>query len=203
MRRFLYALLMATVIVACSDGKKTTTTEHIFSDEKEQPADSTLYGQCGYGSNDHCLLLVTGLDDTLSIVVNDEESMEPTVVAGGLMAGDRMAVTACRQNDELVAQRIINLTSLQGRWKSLDRGVELTEDGEVNTLDDCENPRRWTSWRILNGRLLLSRDTFDVVAIDVDTMLVEDNIGLYSYLRIRQDTTHAATGDQKILERKK
>ena len=192
MRRLLYVFLTLLCIIGCTETKPTAGSSSMFADDDSQPSDSTLYGLCGDGSNDHCLVLVTGLDDTLSVVIHDEESVDPTIVAGGLMAGDRIAVTACKQNEELVAQRVINLTSLQGKWESIDRGVELTEDGAVNTLDGRENPRHWTSWRILNGQLLLSRDTFDVVAIDVDTMLVEDKVGLYSYLRIRQDTTHAA-----------
>jgi len=198
MKKILGFVLLLIMVMACTENKKPAEVQKMFSDGDDLPADSTLYGTCGEVSKNGVLSLVTGLQDTLKITIDDEDSEEPTIVAGSLMNGDRLAVVAYKREKELVARRVINLTSLLGQWEGADKGFELAEGGEVNAIDGMENPRRWTNWRILNGQLVISKDTFDVLSLNVDSMDVEDKYGIYSYYRIRKDSTHAADEEKDV-----
>lgn len=97
----------------------------------------------------HSLQLIADNGDTLDVFVDDEE---PGVVQGGLLAGDRIALIAYKSADgEMVAQRVINLTSLLGKWTSIDKNFEIVEGGDiVNNVKAEVNP--WTSWKIVNGK---------------------------------------------------
>ncbi len=51
------------------------------------------------------------------------------------------------EDGEMMAQKIINLTSLLGKWTSLDKNFDILEGGEVkNNVKAETNP--WTSWKI-------------------------------------------------------
>lgn len=85
------------------------------------------------------------------------------------MAGDKMAVTGHKTADELVADRVINVTSLLGHWTSIDKNFTIEEGGTVHSAVKAEtNP--WTSWKILNGSLLLNRDTFAIDGLSADSL---------------------------------
>ena len=125
----------------------------------------------------HSLQLIADNGDTLDVFVDDEE---PGVVQGGLLAGDRIALIAYKSADgEMVAQRVINLTSLLGKWTSIDKNFEIVEGGDiVNNVKAEVNP--WTSWKIVNGKLLLN------TAIDnlgPDSLLLENHKGIYVFKR--------------------
>lgn len=181
MKRIIYGLMAMALLIACNGNGKDTPAENTDAEYEEN--DSTLYGICGKGTMMHTLELITATNDTLCININDEEDM-PTEVCGGLLCGDRMAVTAYKCEGGLTATRIINLTSLIGHWTSIDRKFEICEDGEVNTALKSEtNP--WTQWRILNGCLMLNADTFDVRLLDADSLYIENSRGIYAFARIK------------------
>ena len=76
----------------------------------------------------------------------------------------------------------INLTSLLGHWTSLDRNFEIKEGGTVtSSLQSEKNP--WTSWKIWNGKLILSKDTFDVDNLGADSLSLENKDGIFIYTR--------------------
>ena len=83
-----------------------------------------------------------------------------------------------------VADRIINISSLLGKWSSLDKNFELTDDGEVHSYVAAETST-WTMWRILNGQLLLNRDTFDIVTLGADSLELENRQGIFLFKRSR------------------
>lgn len=195
MKKLLYIFMAAMVVVACGEKKQSSPVEkQMFSNDEDMPDDSTIYGYCLPGSDSTCLKLLSGSQDTLDILINSEDFDEPTLVAGGFLLDDRMAVTARKSDVGWVAQRIINLTTLLGHWKSIDRDFEIADNGEINTFISDES-HRWTKWRILNGQLVLSKDTFDVMSLNVDSMEIENNIGLYCFMRVRKDSTHAVDED--------
>ena len=106
----------------------------------------------------------------MNVFIDDEE---PNSVKGGLLAGDRIALILNGQKNEelgdVAAQQVINLTSLLGKWTSLDKNFEIIEGGEVkNNVKAEQNP--WTSWKILNGKLLLNKDTFMIDELGPDSM---------------------------------
>ncbi len=161
-----------------------------MAEVNEDIADSTVYGVCGDGTSMHSLQLVTDAGDTLTYTILDSEAdLDGEVsggivsnVEGGLMAGDKVAVTGLKVDGELIANRVINVTSLLGHWTSLDKNFEIEEGGTVRSSLKAEtNP--WTSWKILNGQLLLNRDTFDITSLGADSLYIENQKGIYTFKR--------------------
>ena len=161
-----------------------------MAEVNDETADSTVYGVCGDGTSMHSLQLVTDAGDTLTYTILDSEAdLDGEVsggivsnVEGGLMAGDKVAVTGLKVDGELIANRVINVTSLLGHWTSLDKNFEIEEGGTVRSSLKAEtNP--WTSWKILNGQLLLNRDTFDITSLGADSLYIENQKGIYMFKR--------------------
>lgn len=161
-----------------------------MAEVNDEIADSTVYGVCGDGTSMHSLQLVTDAGDTLTYTILDSEAdLDGEVsggivsnVEGGLMAGDKVAVTGLKVDGELIANRVINVTSLLGHWTSLDKNFEIEEGGTVRSSLKAEtNP--WTSWKILNGQLLLNRDTFDITSLGADSLYIENQNGIYTFKR--------------------
>lgn len=175
------ALMVVFAVSSCKDKKNSNviaTNDSVVVDE--DVADTTIYGVCGEATSMHNLQLITDVGDTLNVFVSDEE---PTIVKGGLMAGDRIALIANEPTEgEWVAQQVVNLTSLLGKWTSLDKNFEILEGGEVkNNVKAEHNP--WTSWKILNGKLLLNKDTFMIDNLGPDSLYLENNMGVFTFKR--------------------
>lgn len=179
--RGLIGALVLLALVACRDRQKSGSPSATVQNTEKSEADSTMYGRCGEGTTMHTLELVTDEGDTLTYVVNEDANDKPTVV-GGLMAGDKLAVTATTLNGELTATRVINLTTLMGKWTSIDKNFELEDGGEVISYVKAEQ-HPWTSWRIVNGRLALNRDTFDITTLGPDSLFLENQQGIFVYKR--------------------
>ncbi len=163
--------------------QKETATEKIDDSQAEQ--DSTIYGVCGDGTMMHTLELITDAGDTLTFALPDTEDGTDDPVVGGLLAGDRLAVVKGQPIDgEETAKKVINLTTLQGKWTSIDKNFEIMEGGEVKSNVEAEKDP-WTSWKILNGRLLLNRDTFDIDNLGSDSLELENRAGIFLYKRAK------------------
>ena len=183
-----FAAAIAIIMVGCNTKKEKP---QVVVDDEVEVADSTVYGVCGSGTSMHSLELVTDAGDTLTYIILDSEAdMDGgetkgvvSNVEGGFMAGDKMAVTGMETVEgELVATRAINVTSLLGHWTSIDRNFVIEEGGTVHSEVKAEtNP--WTSWKILNGQLLLNRDTFDITSLSADSLYLENQKGIYIYKR--------------------
>lgn len=183
-----FAAAIAIIMVGCNTKKEKP---QVVVDDEVEVADSTVYGVCGSGTSMHSLELVTDAGDTLTYIILDAEAdMDGgetkgvvSNVEGGFMAGDKMAVTGMETVEgELVATRAINVTSLLGHWTSIDRNFVIEEGGTVHSEVKAEtNP--WTSWKILNGQLLLNRDTFDITSLSADSLYLENPKGIYIYKR--------------------
>ena len=76
---------------------------------------------------------------------------------------------------------LVILFSLMGRWVSISRHFELQEGGVV--ISDNAEPQPYTEWKILNGQLVLSADTFDIYALGPDSLFLENSRGIYGYKR--------------------
>ena len=77
---------------------------------------------------------------------------------------------------------MVNLTTLLGRWTSIDKNFEIQEGGVVESSVKAET-HPWTSWKIYNGNLLLNRDTFNVVQLGADSLYLENGEGIYAFKR--------------------
>ena len=177
-------LLFLVLVLAACDAKKKQQIED--TDEVVEVNDTTVYGVCGEGTSMHSLELITDAGDTLvyTLLSQDAETEveTPSDVQGGLMAGDKMAVTGHKTADELVADRVINVTSLLGHWTSIDKNFTIEEGGTVHSAVKAEtNP--WTSWKILNGSLLLNRDTFAIDGLSADSLYLENANGIFTFKR--------------------
>ena len=176
-------LVAAFLIAGCKDKNKNNVGDGIDSTDVElMVSDSTVYGVCGENTAMHTLELITDAGDTLRFVLNEDENGDVNVL-GGLLAGDRLAVVEGPEVDgEKLAKKVINITTLLGKWTSLDKNFEIQDDGTVRSTVQAEkNP--WTSWKIVNGRLVLNRDTFDINNLGSDSLYLENKNGIFVYKR--------------------
>ncbi|MCH4147269.1 MAG: lipocalin family protein [Prevotella sp.] len=182
---YLFVLfLVAIALGSCSGNKTANKVKDSDSLEAGKNAipDSTVYGVCGDGTAMHTLQLVTDAGDTLTYLMLEEESNENPVV-GGLLAGDRLAVVGYKNADkELIVNKVVNLTTLLGKWMSIDKNFEIQEGGVVKSNVKAEtNP--WTSWKIYNCQLLLNKDTFNIDELGADSLYLENEQGIFTYKR--------------------
>ena len=172
------------VVFGCKDGKNTqgSGSDSDSLEGKRVSADSTLYGVCGEETAMHTLQLITDQGDTLSFLIDADNEER---VLGGLLAGDRMAVMPGKMIDgERMAETVINLTTLIGKWTSLDKNFEIQEGGDVKSHIEAEaNP--WTMWKICNGKLLLNKDTFAINKLGADSLYLENEKGIFAFKRQR------------------
>lgn len=194
MKKILYLVVAAMALFAVNSCKNNQNKPVISAsdslDVDEDVADTTIYGLCGEGTTMHNLQLITDAGDTLDVFIDDED---PGIVKGGLLSGDRIALIANEDQNgadgekgQLVAQSVINLTSLLGKWASIDKNFEIIEGGTVkNNVKAEQNP--WTSWKILNGKLLLNKDTFEIDNLGSDSLMLENNQGIFVFKRFSEE----------------
>ncbi|MDO4959996.1 MAG: hypothetical protein Q4E68_12185 [Prevotellaceae bacterium] len=173
------ALCSGLMLLASCDGNKTEKSEAQSDTLKTEVADSTVYGRCGKGSMMNTLELVTDEGNTLSFTIDEEQGSD---VQGGMMAGDRMAVTFYKSGDENIAHKVVNLTTLLGRWTALDKDFTIHEDGSVESSIEAES-KPYTAWAICNAKLILNTDTFDVLTLGADSLELESSKGIFVYKR--------------------
>lgn len=169
----------AVALGACQHKKPATLP--IGEDTEVETPDSTVYGVCGEGTSMHSLQVITDVGDTIVYMIYDDGDVSSDV-QGGLMAGDHVAVMGSVVDGEHVAQKVINITTLLGKWTSIDKNFEMEEGGVVKSNVKAETSP-WTAWKILNGQLLLNKDTFDVVNLGADSLSLENNKGIFCFKR--------------------
>ena len=185
MKKLSFLFLAITFITfsfsACHNKQQKDTSSPEVEEETSTP-DSTVYGVCGENTAMHTLELITDAGDTLQYMFGEGDE-DPVV--GGLLAGDRIAVVPGPTVDgDKTAKKIINLTTLLGKWTSLDKNFEIEEGGVVESHVEAEKDP-WTSWKILNGKLVLNRDTFDIDNLGSDSLYLENKDGIFVYKRAK------------------
>ena len=172
--------LIATIFTGCKNDKANKVISPTANKTDSLNAgDTTIYGTMLDGGM-NSILLLTDAGDTLEIIQNPNDTTE--VVKGGKLSGDRFAVIAYKEFGDMILRNAINITSLLGNWTSLDKNFEIKEGGEVTSILQSEK-NVWTSWKIFNGKLLLSRDTFDVIELGADSMALENKAGIFVFER--------------------
>lgn len=185
--KFILTFLCIMIIFGCNDNKKKTSTIEVLSDSTE--IDSTIYGKCGDGTAMHTLELVTDKGDTIVYTLEGLDTC--TNVQGGLFVGDRLAVIGRHVdglNEEMFAEKVINLTSLQGEWSSLNKKFEILEGGAV--VSNTGEPKPYTEWKILNCKLILVPDTFEIYTLGPDSLYLENEKGIYGYKRTTKNKSN-------------
>ncbi|MBR0116272.1 MAG: hypothetical protein IKH02_02345 [Prevotella sp.] len=181
-----FVAALALMAVGCTD-KKEANIPVIKETKAVAQGDETKFGEC-VNATSHSFQLVQIDGDTLDFIV-EEQYLSPEdslvvgdVVCGGLYDGNKMAVMATPGEEGLVVRKAINVTSLMGRWTSLDKNFEIKDGGVVEShVQNESNP--YTEWKILNGKLVLSKDTFNILSIGNDSLYLENEKGIYAYKR--------------------
>ena len=173
------AVFGCIALLASCNGGKTDNADAQRDTLNVGSADSTIYGKCGEGTMMNTLELVTDDGKTLTFTIDEENGSD---VQGGMMSGDRMAVTYCKTADENIAHKVINLTTLLGRWTSLDKNFTINEDGSIESSIQAES-KPYTAWTICNAKLILNTDTFDVLSLGADSLSLENSKGIFVYKR--------------------
>ena len=175
-------LIVVAFVSGCIESSRKTATAVVGdSTDVVSVADTTAYGFIGEATAMHTLQLIGDGGDTTEYFISDEGSVV-SEVKGGMLVGDRIAVIGTVVGGEMVAQKVLNLTSLLGRWMSIDKTFEIKEGGEVSSAPKPETGA-WTSWRVSNGRLVLDRDTFEVLELGHDSLYLENSEGIFTYKR--------------------
>ena len=177
---FIMSLFILAVAISCTDNKpKSVMSQSGEVEDSVSTNDSTIYGTMVDGGM-NSIILLTDNGDTLEYLVNPDDTLE--VVKGGKINGDRFAIIGYKEYGDNFMRSAINLTSLLGNWSSLDRNFEIKEGGTVtSSLQSEKNP--WTAWKIWNGKLILSKDTFDVENLGADTLSLENKAGIFVFTR--------------------
>lgn len=173
------ALCSSVILLSGCDGNKTEKAEAQNDTLKTEIADTTVYGKCGEGSMMSTLELITDEGNTLSLTIDEEQGSN---VQGGMMTGDRMAVTFYKSGEEAIAHKVLNLTTLLGRWTSLDKNFTINEDGSIESNIQAES-KPYTAWSIFNGKIILNTDTFDILTLGADSLELENSKGIFVYKR--------------------
>lgn len=173
-------LCVLAIAAGCRDGSK----KNIVMRQRAAAvavADSTVYGICGRSTAMNTLELITEGGDTLELSLN--EANEHGNVVGGLAVGDRMAVVISRgHGDAGVAGMVVNISSLLGKWARIGEMFEICDRGIVKST--MKEPRPYTEWKIVNGMLVLSPDTFGITSIGHDSLFLVKNGVTYGYRRL-------------------
>ncbi len=174
------SLFILLMVASCKDNKPKTIAEQSSKNaDTLTTGDSTVYGTMVDGGM-NSIILLTDKGDTIEFLVNPNDTAE--VVKGGKINGDRFAIIGYTEYGDRFMRSAINLTSLFGNWHSLDRNFEIKEDGTItSTLQSEKSP--WTTWKIWNGKLILSKDTFTVDKLGAEALSLENKDGIFVFNR--------------------
>lgn len=181
MRKSLFALMVIFIVClfAGSCGKAKQETVENVDTLTVSVNDTAVYGRIGEGAMMHTLVIVTDEGEELSMLVDGDEGAE---VLGGMMTGDRVTATYVKGEDDNIAHKVVNLTTLLGRWTSLDRNFTINEDGSVESSVMAES-RPYTQWSMVNAKLVFNTDTFDILSLGADSLMLENESGIFVYKR--------------------
>lgn len=176
MKKLLFVTIAFALICSCNKEQKISNSLKNANQEIVID-DTTLYGDYSDAAR-QTLEIMLASDTTKPITIyipDDSITSKDDIVFGGLLAGSKYAVIA--DKDELgdydyVAKKIINLTTLMGKW------VE-TVNGDTLSLDEEK------SW-IKNGQIIATGEPMDITVLDVDTLELESKDYIRRYYRSKK-----------------
>ena len=179
-------LLLLPFLAACTGGggKKNAedddSIKFVKIDSIDVPDIIDAVGTIGDGTSMNVLELITDEGDTLNI------EMSNGTVVGGIVVGERVAVTYHTQNGMSRAMTSVNMSALQHLWaQPADDGhkqcIELNEGGRMSTYDMSIE---YDAWALKDGKLLLyspkkiaseqaeQADTFDIMQLTDESLVL-------------------------------
>ncbi len=175
---FVIATAMATVFVGCNGNTQKNANENVDSVTVSVP-DTALYGVIGEGTTMNVLEVITDGGKTLTFEIDGQDE---DAIQGGVFAGDKVTLTFTEDKDVRMVDKMVNLTSLLGKWTSLDRNFQIQENGVIESNGSAES-HPYTQWAMSNAQLILNTDTFDVLTLGPDSMTIENAHGIFVYKR--------------------
>lgn len=173
------AALLCGAVTSCDQHKSKSQGDNTDSVTVSMP-DTAIYGVVGEGTTMHVLELVTDDGKTMTFAISQDSLSD---VQGGIFAGDKVTITTRPGTDsDREVVKLLNLSSLLGKWTSIDRNFEIKEDGEVVSAIKAES-HPYTQWSAANGNLILNADTFNVLLLGPDSMSIENKDGIFVYKR--------------------
>lgn len=175
---------IATFIMSCNSKSTMPGAGELDSDSVEvfTVADTAIYGTVDESTTMHMLTITmeNGKSETFAMNLDSMGSD----IQGGIFAGDKVTLTVRKGEEERQVVKCINLSTLLGKWTSLDRNFQIEENGVVKSNLAAEsNP--YTQWQMVNARIILNADTFDILTLGADSMELENNKGIFIYKRQR------------------
>lgn len=173
----LAAVAATMVMTGCTEKKNAAPAQ----EAEQTPADSMVYGHCGEGTAMNTLELVTPDGHSTTYTLDDGE--QTTEALGGLNAGDSMAVMAGGNIDGMpVAREVVNITSLMGRWSSLDYSFALLDGGKMTSEGREALPAG--NWRLLNGKLIIGETAYTIKTLGPDSLYLVNGKTTTGYRRL-------------------
>lgn len=174
MKKLLFAAFAFALVCSCNKEAKISTAVNNASASDIAIEDTAIYGEFSDAARQTLELMIAS-DTTKPVtfyIPDDSITSKDDIIFGGLLAGSKYAVIA--EKDQLgeydyVAKKIINLTTLMGKW------VE-ENNGDTICLDDEK------SW-IKNGQIIVTGEPLDITYLDVDTLKLESKDYLRLYYR--------------------
>lgn len=173
----LFAAINVAFISSCN--QNNATNQQSDSVSVVSVRDTAVYGICDSATTMNVLHLITDDNKKMEIIVDPDSSVD---VLGGLYTGDRVMLTYHKTSEGILADKVVNLSSLFGRWTSLDRNFVILDDGNVESTVSAEsNP--YTAWSTVNANLILNADTFSILSLGADSLALENDKGIFVYKR--------------------
>lgn len=176
MKKLLFVAIALALVCSCSEKQKISNS--LKSVNKEIVIEDTaIYGDYSDAAR-QTLELMLASDTTKPITIyipDDSVTTYDDVVFGGILGGSKYAVIADKDplgDYDYVAKKIINLTTLMGKWIDADNGDTLKLDDEK-------------SW-IKNGQIIATGEALDITYLDVDTLELESKDFLRRYYRSKK-----------------
>lgn len=152
-----FAALAFCACNSCKKGNDVSDTIKVGDSIKiVEAVDSTLWGRMGEGTAMNVVEFISDKGDTLYLRKQSDEG-EPAHMVGSISNfTDRFAITVASIGDEESAYLLtcINTSQLLGVWKNKDTKLSLFADGAADN-----EAAKYTQWRLINGKLVLSGST--------------------------------------------
>ena len=194
MRQIFISMVACLLIVGCTDKKEPAMAVDTSAVPEEK--DSTIYGVCGEGTSMNSVELITGQGDTL-VFMKDVDAVEDPV-KGGMAVGDNLALMpGTRVDGEDMMACVVNLTSLLGKWTSIDKNFEIKDDGVVAIVEDIQRQARARALYVQgvrpDSRLPLSRKRKGHLRLQTTVLRQQNGTVQSTHSRVRQRTPHVET----------
>ena len=166
-----------------------TPYEPVVSDVQGTVRDTILTGCLGEETGMSSLQIITDACDTLSISKTTSDGVEGKMLGEVRNYEDRVMVVANMDEDEnLFLTTFLNISQLEGKWKSGQTAMELRSDSTVRSRGV-----NYKHWRVERCKLLLSGEQTTEYGVTQRVDTVQINL-------LNEDSLHITTHRHGVLK---